>query len=60
MLQIGWLSNHIGWLLQAQTNPISTGLGANWTAVAGSDGGNQYTNTINPANRSVFFRLIHP
>lgn len=60
MLQIGWPADHIGWLLQAQTNSISAGLGTNWTIVSGSDGENQYTNTTNPTNGSVFFRLMHP
>ena len=59
-LQIGWPADHLGWLLQSQTNPISAGLGTNWIIVSGSGGENQYTNPINPANGSVFFRLVHP
>jgi hypothetical protein len=60
LLQINWPPDHTGWLLQAQTNQLDAGLGTNWLTVAGSNGSDQYTNVINPANGSVFFRLVHP
>ncbi|MEI6075088.1 MAG: hypothetical protein WCS94_05910 [Verrucomicrobiota bacterium] len=44
-----------GWILQSQTNNLATGLGTNWVNVTGATP--PYTNTINPANGSVFYRL---
>jgi hypothetical protein len=59
-LQFNWLSDHIGWLLQGQTNPPSVGLGTNWFTVSGSDGTNLMDIPINPTNGSAFYRLIYP
>jgi autotransporter-associated beta strand protein len=56
---LSWPADHIGWLVQAQTNNVSTGLGNNWVTIPGSDTVNAITNTINPANGSVFYRMIH-
>jgi autotransporter-associated beta strand protein len=59
-LTLSWPSDHTGWRLQAQTNSIDAGLGSNWTDVAGATTTNQVTITINPANGTVFFRLLYP
>jgi fibronectin-binding autotransporter adhesin len=59
-LTLTWPSDHVGWILQAQTNSLSAGLGANWFDVAGSAAGNTNVITINPASPTVFFRLRHP
>ena len=60
-LIMSWPADHTGWLLQAQTNSLSTGLNTNnWTTITGTDSNNSYTNTINPANPTVFYRLYHP
>lgn len=59
-LQVGWPGDHIGWLLQAQTNSSPNGLGTNWVTLSGSDGTNQISVPISPSNASVFFRLVHP
>ena len=56
-LILSWPGDHTGWTLQAQTNPPSTGLGTNWVDVPGSASVNAVTNTINPTNGSVFYRL---
>jgi hypothetical protein len=55
-IQFGWPSTNTGWLLQAQTNS----LGTNWVTVSGTGSTNQVLIPINPANGSVFYRLIHP
>ena len=59
-LQLSWPADHIGWTLQAQTNPLNLGLGTNWTAISGSSLTNQITLPITPTNGSVFYRLKYP
>lgn len=59
-LELTWPSDHIGWRLQVQTNSLSTGIASNWVDVAGSTTVNSVTNTINPANGSVFYRMVYP
>jgi hypothetical protein len=59
-LQLSWPSDHTGWILQAQTNALGGGLGTNWVTVTGSASLNGVTNAINPANGSVYYRLISP
>ncbi len=58
-LQFSWPSDHVGWWLEAQTNSLGAGLSTNWVAVYGSDGTNQTSFPIMPANGCVFFRLSH-
>lgn len=58
--QLSWPASHKGWSLQAQTNSLSVGLSNNWVTVPGSASVNQINVPINPANGSVFFRLIYP
>jgi autotransporter-associated beta strand protein len=58
-LTLSWPLSQNGYQLQAQTNPLTIGLSNNWTVVAGSTLTNTYTNTINPNNPSVFYRLIN-
>ena len=60
LLTLSWPADHIGWRLQAQTNPISVGLGANWLDVPNSTDVNQMTFTLDPTAGSVFYRLIYP
>ena len=59
-LTLSWPVDHLGWILQSQTNNLATGLGANWVDVAGSAASNTNGITINPASPSVFFRLRQP
>jgi fibronectin-binding autotransporter adhesin len=59
-LTISWPADHIGWRLQAQTNPINIGLRSNWFDFPGSTTVNSVTTTLNPANGSVFYRMIYP
>ena len=59
-LQLSWPQDHLGWLLEIQTNGLSTGLGTNWVIVPNSQLTNQLFIPINLANSSVFLRLIYP
>jgi hypothetical protein len=59
-MMLSWPANYTGWQLQAQTNTLGVGLGANWSTVAGSAAVNQLAVPIDPANPAVFFRLINP
>jgi fibronectin-binding autotransporter adhesin len=59
LVQISWPTN-LGWILQAQTNPISTGLTTNWVNVLGSQTITNSSIQVNPAEGSVFYRLVHP
>jgi regulation of enolase protein 1 (concanavalin A-like superfamily) len=59
-MQIAWSQDHLGWLLQVQTNSVGSGLGTNWVTLPGSMATNQMTITMNPTNGSVFFRLTYP
>jgi polygalacturonase len=59
-LQLSWPQDHTGWLVQIQTNSLSKGLSTNWTTIAASSGTNVFSLPVNPANGSVFLRLIYP
>jgi hypothetical protein len=59
-IQMLWPSDHAGWKLQAQTNSLNCGLGANWTTVLGSNFTNRFNFPVNFTNGSVFFRLTYP
>ena len=59
-LQLSWPQDHPSWSLQIQTNSLSKGLGTNWAVVPNSQLANQIFIPINPANGSVFLRLIYP
>ena len=59
-LVFSWPADHRGWLLQVQTNSSNVGLSTNWMNAPGSASVVSVTNTINPANGSVFYRLAYP
>jgi hypothetical protein len=46
--------------LQVQTNSVETGLGTNWVAIPVTDGGSNYSTSINASNGAVFYRLVSP
>lgn len=58
-LTLSWPTN-AGWLLQSQTNALTGGLGSNWVTLPGSAYLTSTNITINPANGSVFYRMMHP
>lgn len=59
-LTLSWPADHAGWELQAQTNSLVTGLGANWVAVPGSTATDQMVIPISPTSGCVFYRLVYP
>jgi hypothetical protein len=59
-LVLTWPSNYTGWLLQAQTNPLSTGLGTNWFTLPGSQTNSSFVAPVNSFDPAVFFRLNRP
>jgi len=59
-LDLAWPASAIGAQLQVQTNAITVGLGANWFVVPGSTGVNAVSLPIDPANPTVFLRLVYP
>ena len=60
MMSLAWPADHLGWLLQSQTNSLGAGLGTNWTDWPGSDAVTATNLPIIPANPTVFYRLRHP
>ena len=59
-LSLSWPADHLGWILQSQTNSLSTGLGTNWVDVAGSASVTSTNMTVNPALPATFYRLRKP
>src|ERR1017187_6785083 len=59
-INLSWPTDHLGWHLQVQTNAPGAGLGTNWVTLPGSDQMNGTNITIDPANGTVFYRLISP
>jgi fibronectin-binding autotransporter adhesin len=59
-LALSWPADHLGWILQQQTNSLTTGLSTNWVDVAGSANITSTNVTINPASPTVFYRLRLP
>jgi autotransporter-associated beta strand protein len=59
-LALSWPADHLGWILQSQTNALSTGLRNNWVDVAGSAAVTSTNEPIIPSNPTVFYRLRHP
>ena len=56
-LVLAW-PNGLGWRLQAQTNALTVGLTTNWVDVSGAT--SPFTNSVNPADGTVFYRLTYP
>jgi autotransporter-associated beta strand protein len=57
---ISWPAAYKGWILQSQTNSASVGLRNVWYDIAGTEAITSTNMTINPANRTVFYRLRYP
>jgi hypothetical protein len=56
-LDLSWPADHLGWTLQGQTNPITTGIWTNWFDIPGTSAATNYSVLINPLNPTVFYRL---
>jgi hypothetical protein len=59
-LRLSWPTNGGPWRLQTQTNALDRGVGNNWVDVPGSAATNSLIVPVDPANGSVFYRLITP
>lgn len=59
-LQLNWPLEAAGAQLQIQTNALAVGISDNWFPVAGSTSNNTVSIPIDPANPSVFLRLVYP
>jgi autotransporter-associated beta strand protein len=59
-LVLSWPADHTGWHLQVQTNPPTTGLSTNWVTIPNTDLSNSFTNALNPAQGSMFYRMVYP
>jgi hypothetical protein len=59
-LSLNWPADHTGWSLQARTNSLTAGPGANWSDVTGSRLTNACAMPIKQAGPSLFFRLVGP
>ncbi len=58
-LTLSWPADHTGWTLQAQTNSLAIGISNDWVNVPNSSATNEVVMPINPANGTVFFRLVY-
>jgi autotransporter-associated beta strand protein len=59
-LTVSWPATHLGWILQSQTNSLSSGLSTNWVDVAGSSAVTSTNLTITKTVPVAFYRLRHP
>lgn len=59
-LNLAWPADHLGWILQVQTNSLSVGLSGTWTDVPDSGSTTSASFPINPVTPTEFFRLRHP
>ncbi len=59
-LNLSWPADHLGWRLQVQTNSLNSGLGTNWFTWPNSTSITNVSIPINPANPTVFLRMIYP
>lgn len=60
LITVSWPSEYIGWSLEVQTNSSPAGLGTNWVRVTGASTTNQFQLPLDPANGSVFLRMVMP
>ena len=59
-LTLSWPATHLGWILQNQTNSLSTGIGKTWYDISNTASVTSTNIAVSPANPSVFYRLRHP
>ena len=58
-LSLSWPADHLGWMLQVQTNSLDTGLGTNWISIPASVNNTHFTSQLDPGEPAVFYRLIY-
>jgi autotransporter-associated beta strand protein len=62
-LSLSWPADHLGWILQAQTNSLGSGLSpvaGNWFDIPGSSSTTSAAIPIDPTKPTVYYRLRHP
>ncbi|HYG25073.1 MAG TPA: glycoside hydrolase [Verrucomicrobiae bacterium] len=59
-VHLSWPRKQLGWVLEAQTNPLSAGLGNHWTPIATSSVTNHWSLSMDLNNPAVFYRLSEP
>lgn len=59
-LDLSWPADRKGWRLQVQTNSINVGLGNVWYDWPNSTNLTSVSIPLNPANPSVFLRMVYP
>lgn len=59
-LALSWPTDHLGWILQVQTNALSVGLKTNWFDVPGSQSMTATNIGVTAVTPTVFYRLRHP
>jgi autotransporter-associated beta strand protein/T5SS/PEP-CTERM-associated repeat protein len=60
LINLTWPVDQIGYRLEVQTNALSVGLSSTWSTWPNSAATNQVAIPVNPANPTVFFRLVYP
>jgi hypothetical protein len=63
VLQLSWPADHTGWRLLVQTNNLAEGISLNtndWMTVPGSTEVDQTNITIEPTNKTEFYKLAYP
>jgi autotransporter-associated beta strand protein len=60
VLTLAWPADRLGWRLETQTNPANIGLSTNWSTLPGSTNVTSVLITNNPADATMFFRLVYP
>ena len=60
VLTVAWPATHLGWELMLQTNSLAVGLANNWVTNYGTATVTSTNYPIDPANGSVFYKLVHP
>jgi fibronectin-binding autotransporter adhesin len=56
-MSLSWPADHLGWILQRDTNSLNAPI---WIDVPGSESSTSNNVTINPAIPNAFYRLRHP
>ena len=59
-LNLSWPPDRLGWKVQMQTNSLNTGLNGSWVTIPATATVTNYTVNINPANPTVFIRMVYP
>jgi len=64
VVSLGWAVagraiTYLGWVLQAQTDSLTTGLTTNWVVIPGSSVVTTTNVPLSETNQAVFYRLMY-